>query len=198
MVTDRQEFIAQARSGRCGNTPFMWTVGEYVEQADLMGTKYMPEVFVTSVNYDQFRFYWKTCRQVRALLQEAERNNGLVSNPRRPGSFVALDDIVVMESPSFERQCKTPVFQGEYMAGDRYLRYAHTLLTWGLCKRQGYETHVNGMRAEQTMRQWMGPYAQHLFEVAEAWPDHTIEFSHFPWNMGIWDTRPLVWEVRAY
>lgn len=198
MISTREEFFKNARAGLCGNTPFIWTVEEYLEEAELMGAKCMPEVFVTSVREDQFRFYWNSCEQVRALLKEARGCYGLVYNQRRPRSFVALSDIVVMESPSFYKQRKTPMFQGEYMASDRYLRYAYTILPWGMCKRQGAEKHVSGINAEQTLKQWMGPYAQHLFEVAEAWPEHTIEFTHLPWNFGIWNTRPLIWEVRAY
>lgn len=197
MIDTRRKFVELARHGMCGNTPFMWTLEEYVEQVTL---RYLHpvEVFVTSINADGFRLYWQTSAQVVAMYRQARRTGNRAAHPRKPGCYVPIDEIVVMESPDRHKQRRVASFQGEYTATSNYLRCIVSSHSWGLCKRLGFEAHINGMEAQYTLRNWMGPYAQHLFEVAEAYPDHTIEFTNFPWNMGVWDTRPLVWEVRAY
>lgn len=195
-IDSRRTFIAQARAGMCGNTPFMWTLEEYIERVTLMDR--IAEVFVTSVNADGFRLYWQTNAQVIAMYRLARQTGNRAEHPRNPGCYVPIDEMVVMESPDKRKQSKTPSFQGEYTASDNYLRCVVSSHSWGMCKRQGFEAHISGFRAQYTLRNWMGPQAQHLFELAEAYPDHTIEFTNFPWNMGVWNTRPLIWEVRAY
>lgn len=196
MIDSRQKFFECARRGVCGNTPFMWAYKEYVEQLTLMERR--AEVFITSVNNDGFRLYWQTNAQVAAMYLQGKKDGYRIAHPKKPGKFVPMSELIVMESPESRRQHNVESFQGEYTASDNYLRYNVSSLSWGTCKRLGFESHVSGMLAQYTLRNHMGPQAQHLFELAEAYPDHTIEFTNFPWNMGIWNTRPLIWEVRAY
>jgi hypothetical protein len=193
-IDSRKKFNDFARRGLCGNTPRMWALEEYVQLSD---TETCPTVFITSVDTDVLKLYFQTRKEVKDLFQSRVSATRIV-HPYQPEVFVDVDDIIVMETLPIEKQKRVSVFQGEYMHEERYLRCIISANSWGCCKRLGFEAHINGFKAQYTLRNWMGPQAQHLFEVAEAWPDHIIEFTNFAHNMGIWDTRPLIWEVRTY
>lgn len=185
------EFVSASRKGLCGNTPHIWTPKEFVRDG-------FGEAYVSSTSGD--RRYHQTKSKVSKMISEAKVNYGFVETRcKTTGELERLTHIskfTCQESPSKKEQCYA--FGGEYTHESRSLACAATVLPWGVVKRLCNTFHCEGLMSENILKRYMGDRAQHLFEVGEAWPEHVIEFTLFPWNMGIWNTRPLIWEVRAY
>lgn len=192
-ITDRNQFRDLAQKGLCGNTPKIWTDMElcYAE----IGKR---TVFVTSNDpeSDAFNFYHAKEPEIFGIVEDI-KDLGYAISPNNATAPAA--SIYCMEVPARELQESVEVFQADLILSERYMLWNVSNQPWGRCKRAGHFREARELRQKTVLEHYLtGADIDALAEIEGKYPGCVIEFTKFPFPIGIYRTGPCIWEVRHY
>lgn len=187
------EFRMLAMAGFCGNTPEMWS--DICKCQKQIGSR---TVFITSWHKecDAFNLYHASKDDVDMVIRSAQRTGLAVD---AAGNQAPIETVYCMEVPAKSKQESVACFQADWISDSRSMIWNVSNQPWGRCKRAGQFQSADGLLCDVILRRHLDARdIDELHALGERFPGAVIEFTKFPWAIGIYGQGPLIWEVRHY
>lgn len=176
-ILNKNDMYRLLKCGRLGNTMRMWDSVDDVLKSGYTGIVSLRSMVVGS--------------PIKLYNVPVEELSQVFHQYRLPPTTV------ILENPAKDNQ---RVFQGEVCRGLNGLYLIHTTNQGPLrtALEAGHDM-ASGLIAKMTMQHFVDPYGYDWIDLLlDDFEDCVIEFTTFANNLGMFNTRTIIWEVRNY